>query len=95
MCHLNHVLSLLRLVFRLQVKIADILCVVNRHTEAEAMLSHAFETALKAGGPRGIMVQWALTKYWYHMHVHMGKHSEAAALRRRAEKLGCDVSRCT
>ncbi len=66
---------------------------LGRLQSAHDMLSSVFEVSLKAIGPRGVLIGEVLEKYWKVLRA-LGRVGEAAALVRRAEKLGCDVSYC-
>ncbi len=77
-----------------QIALAHILQRVGKLTEALDLLQATFDSAIKAHGPEGKHVEYALTSLWEHLH-HSGQVKEEAALRRRAEKMGCDVHNCT
>ncbi len=78
----------------MQYAVGRVLRGMRKFSEAESTFEQAFENALKVGGPEGANVQLILNCYWYLLHVFMKKRKAAKELRKRAEKLGCDVSEC-
>ncbi len=78
----------------LQAQIAQVLMQVGKDTEAEALLRDVFETSVHVHGPTSGSARYALVHYWGVMHAHPRWRGHALALRSKAEKLGCDLSRC-
>lgn len=76
----------------LQDAVARILGKLGRVSEAEAMLVSTFDLAIKAHGPNHMITDRLLSSHWG-LLLQQGKLREAKALRTRAAKLGCDVSR--
>ncbi len=66
---------------------------LKKHSEAEAMLRDAWETAIKVEGPDGFAVHHATVPLWMVL-MFQDKEDEAKAFRKRAKQLGCDVKAC-
>ncbi len=58
------------------------------------MMESVFESTVRAQGPSGAFVRQCVTLYWELLDATNDKRG-AAAFKRQAAKIGCDVSRCT
>lgn len=66
------------------------LITANKPKQAEPLLQDACDSALKVQGPRGGVVNEAIAVL-YCCLLAQSKEKDAAALKRRLRKLGCDV----
>ncbi len=69
---------------------AKVLYDAGKLTQAEAICSDAFETALKVCGPQG-GATYSAYLYWTKSLNAQGKFREAEALEKRALRLGCKI----
>ncbi len=63
------------------------------YTECEAICTDLFDHAVLSMGPRSAQTRSALSALWELLtSAQKGRRADAAALKARAAKLGCDVS---
>ncbi len=65
----------------------------KRYEDAELIFADVFEHALPVLGPRHQTVCGALQCHWLILSLAFDRQKDAVALKARAAKLGCDVSK--
>ncbi len=77
-----------------QIHVVMALKALGKREEAKGMIKSVFDIAVRAQGPTGQFVRQCVTLYWELLDATNDKRG-AAAFKRQAAKIGCDVSRCT